>query len=262
MKDYYAALGVEKTASKDEIKKAYRTLSMKYHPDRNQGDKSFEDKFKEINEAYSILSDDSKRNDYDNPDPFAGMFKGFSGFGMRRQQPQKPDLDSPRDGKLIGVEVQIPLKIFIFGGEFKVKTSYQEGCEACNGKGFTEGTECDACHGYGYAEHVERRPGFMSTSMRPCPKCQAKGQVGTDTCAVCSGNGNVVVNDKEFEFNLPPGVGIGARFGLTGVGRAGLNGGRRGDVMIMITGIKGLDLNRLSSDKMELLKSILEEAGA
>ena len=261
MSDYYSTLGVERSASQEEIKKAYRKLSMEHHPDRNSGNKESEDKFKEISVAYATLSDDNKRREYDNPDPMRGMFGGFPGgfpgFGPR-QRPQKPDLNAPRDGNMLGIEAQIPLKIFIFGGKYKVNFSYYEGCEICGGKGFEHGTECDMCHGEGYFNHVERKPGFMSSSTQPCPKCQAKGLMGTDTCASCKGAGNVVVENKEFEFNIPPNATIGSRFALSGVGRAGLNGGRRGDVVIMVVGVAPPDLSKLTSGQMAELRFLLE----
>lgn len=260
MSDYYSTLGVERSASQDEIKKAYRKLSMQYHPDLNPDDKESEEKFKEISAAYSVLSDTNKRQEYDNPNPFGNMFNGFpgfGGFGGMRQRPQKPDLNSPRHGNPIGIEAHIPLSTFVFGGKFKTKVSYHEGCESCGGKGFEHGTECDLCHGNGYTEHVERRPGFVSSSMQPCPKCQAKGIMGTDRCPSCNGSGNVTVNDKEFEFDVSPGISIGSRFILRSVGRAGLNGGNRGDVILMVSGIESPDLNRLTSEQVENLKNLL-----
>lgn len=260
MSDHYSTLGVNRSASQDDIKKAYRKLSMKYHPDLNPDNKESEEKFKEISAAYSVLSDVGKRQEYDNPDPFGNMFNGFpgfGGFGGVRQKPQKPDLNSPRHGSLLGIESVIPLNIFIFGGEFKTKVSYYEGCETCGGKGFEHGTTCDFCNGDGYKEHVERRPGFVSTSMQPCPKCQAKGLMGTDTCTSCKGSGNVMVNDREFKFDIPAGVSLGSRFGLSGAGRAGLNGGNRGDVVLIVVGIEKPDLNRLTSEQIDSLKILL-----
>jgi molecular chaperone DnaJ len=259
--DYYSTLGVERSASQEEIKKAYRKLSMEHHPDHNSGNKESEDKFKEISVAYATLSDVNKRQEYDNPDPMRGMFGGFPGgfpgFGQR-QHSQKPDLNAPRDGSMLGIEAQIPLKIFIFGGKYKINFSYHEGCETCGGKGFEHGTECDMCHGEGYFNHVERRPGFMTSSTQPCPKCQARGIMGTDTCAHCKGSGNVTVENKEFEFNIPPNATIGSRFALSGVGRAGLNGGRRGDVVMMVVGVAPPDLSKLTSGQMAELRFLLE----
>ena len=258
MSDYYSILGVERSASQEDIKKAYRKLSMEHHPDRNSGNKESEDKFKEISVAYSTLSDVNKRKEYDNPNPFGNIFNGFPGFGGMRQRPQKPDLNSPRNGNVLGVESQIPLKIFIFGGKYKIKLSYYEGCDTCGGKGFEHGTECDYCHGDGYVQHIERGPGFASSSTQPCPKCQAKGIMGTDTCAVCKGSGNVSVEDKEFEFDIPPGARIGSRFILNRVGRTGLNGGSRGDVVMIIVGIEPPNITNLDNSQIAELRFLLE----
>jgi len=220
--NYYDLLGVKKEASAEEIKKAYRKLSMEYHPDHNPGDTVAESKFKEINEAYSTLSNLDKRREYDNPasfgfsgNSFEDMFAGFNG----PRQPRKPDLNRPVEGKFIGVETEIPVKTFIFGGIFKVKLSYTEGCVVCGGKGFTTGTECDLCHGHGYREYVANRPGFVSRSMQPCPKCHTRGIIATDTCGICNGSGNVGVRDKEFMFEVPPGSNLGSRIILNSAGR-------------------------------------------
>jgi molecular chaperone DnaJ len=259
--DYYSVLGVERSASQEEIKKAYRKLSMEHHPDRNSGNKASEDKFKEINEAYSTLSDVNKRREYDNPDPMRDMFGGFPGgfpgFGQR-QRPQKPDLNAPMDGGMLGVEARISLKIFIFGGKYKINLSYLEGCENCGGKGFEHGTECDMCHGEGYFNRVERRPGFVSSSIQPCPKCQSKGLIGIDTCLSCKGVGNTMVENKEFEFDIPPNATMGARFILNGVGRSGLNGGRKGDIVMMVVGVEPPNLNNLTSGQIAELRFLLE----
>lgn len=259
MTDHYATLGVNRKATKDEIKKAYRKLSMEHHPDKG-GDP---EKFKDINEAYSTLYDDEKRRQYDDPNPFERMFGGGfgggpAGFGFNRPRPRKPDLNAPRDGQFIGLEVELPLSVFLFGGTFPVKISYHEGCETCGGKGFEHGTECDLCNGEGYIEQVERRPGFVSSAMRPCQKCQAKGLMGTDTCTTCGGSGNILVHNKEFIFDVPAGASVGAKLIKNSAGRTGLNGGRRGDVGIMVTGITPPDLNKLTPEQVGELKSLLE----
>lgn len=253
MKDYYATLGVERAASRDEIKKAYRRLSMKHHPDKGGN----EDKFKDISEAYAILSNDEKRRQYDNPNPFKDMnFNGFSGF---RPRPKKPDINAPRDGQFIGVEVELSLSNFLFGGQFKVTLSYNESCRDCAGKGFDKGETCDHCNGEGYMQRVQRRPGLMSSSMHPCPKCGGIGVSATDRCQSCDGNGHHLVQNREFEFVLPPGTTIGSKHTLPGVGRAGVNGGKDGDVGIMIVGIKKPDLNKLTPNKLDKLKELLGE---
>jgi molecular chaperone DnaJ len=256
--NHYDILGVSNTATPEEIKKAYRKLSMEHHPDKG-GD---ENKFKEISAAYSILSNAEKRQEYDNPNPFGGsMGGGFPGgfpFGFERQRPRKPDLNAPRDGQFIGVESELPLKYFVFGGELKIKLSFHEGCSDCGGKGFSEGTGCEQCHGEGYIQQVEKRPGFITSAMRPCPICQGLGQVATNRCETCGGNGNHEVRDKEFSFHVPRGVGIGAKLVSSGTGRTGLNGGRDGDVGIMISNISPVHLNKLTPKQVEELNNLLE----
>lgn len=249
---HYDTLGVSAEATPEEIKKAYRKLSMKHHPDKG-GD---EEVFKKVADAYTVLSDPQKRQQYDNPNPFAGMMGGFSPFG--RQRPQKPDLDAPRDGKFLGVEVELPLKNYIFGGKFKLTLNYHEGCKSCGGKGFHSGTECQSCHGSGYVQKVDRRPGFMSHSTTPCPECNGLGQVSTDKCDICSGTGNRMVKDKEFEFDIPKEAFVGTKKILSGVGRAGLNGGRDGDVGIIVVGIKPVDVDKLTSEQQKDLKKLLK----
>jgi molecular chaperone DnaJ len=249
MSDHYTTLGLERNATKEEIKKAFRKLVMEHHPDKG-GD---ENKFKEINEAYSVLYNDEKRQQYDNPNPFGG-FTGFPGF---RQRPQKPDLNAPRDGQFIGVEAEIPLTVFIFGGPVEVKISYNESCSDCGGKGFDKGDTCSQCLGEGYVQHVQRRPGFMSTSMQPCPTCGGLGVTSTERCETCSGKGRNFIKDKEFKFELPAGSGPGSKHILSGVGRTGVNGGRNGDVGLMIVGIKAPNLNKLTPEKVEELKELL-----
>ena len=251
MKDYYATLGVDRSASPDDIKKAFRKLSMQHHPDKG-GDES---KFKEINEAYSVLYNEDKRRQYDNPNPFDNVFRGFGG----PPRPKKPDFNSPRDGQFIAVETTIPLKTFVFGGVHTVKLSYHEGCSTCSGKGFINGEHCSFCNGEGYVQQVQRRPGFMSSSMSPCPHCRGLGITGTDKCLDCKGAGNIYVADKEFSFDLQPGAGLGTKHILNGAGRTGLNGGRRGDVGIIVVGLKPVNLNKITSEKVEQLKTILEE---
>jgi molecular chaperone DnaJ len=230
---------------------------MKYHPDHNNGDAEAEAKFKEINEAYSVLSNPEKRRSYDNPNFFENLFRG-TGFGFERRRPQKPDLNAPRDGQMIIIEAELPLYNFVFGGTHKIDISYHEGCVDCGGKGFHDGTECDLCQGSGYIEQVERRPGFVSSSMRPCSKCNGLGQVATTPCNSCGGSGRKYVQRKEFKFDIPVGSGVGSKFVLRGAGRSGLNGGRNGDVVLVINNIKPPELNKLTSEQVESLKSVLE----
>ena len=262
MPNYYETLGVDREASQSEIKKAYRSLSMRHHPDHNQNNKESEDKFKEVNEAYSILSNEEKRNEYDNPNPFGNMFgaSGFNPFEHMRQRPRKPDFNAPKDGSFLGVEVIIPLKIFIFGGSHTITTEYRESCIGCNGKGFTvDDTKksCGACGGTGHVQHVQRNAGFQSMYTVPCVKCRGTGLENTSRCLICKGAGHVNVQNKEFLFEIPSGVGIGTKIILNSVGRIGINGGKTGDVGIMVVGIEPLDTSKLTSEQIEQLKSIV-----
>lgn len=259
MKDYYSILEVDKKASNEDIKKSYRRLSMKYHPDRNPDDKESEDKFKEISEAYSVLSNEQKRRDYDNPNPLGDGFSPFGGMNpfhnMRRN---RPDPNAPRAGSPLAVEAEIPLKTFVFGGNFRVTLNYEDSCLNCNGKGFSVSESCDFCNGEGFIQHTERRPGFVSNMTRPCPKCRGLGEVGKDNCEICNGAGTTHTS-KTFNFEIPPGSGPGSRFIERGSGRLGVNGGKNGDVVLVIGNIRPPVTDKLSSDKLEQLKALLEE---
>jgi molecular chaperone DnaJ len=258
--NYYETLGVDRNASQEEIKKAYRTLSKKHHPDVNNG--GTEEEFKKINEAYSVLGNEERRRNYDNPNPFGNVFGGagspFHGFGMNRPKPRKPDLNQPRDGKFLGIEVLLPLKTYLFGGKFKLTTNFIEGCTECGGKGFHTGDECSTCGGSGYVENVIERANFRSISHGPCPKCRGLGVEAKDSCQRCGGSGNFRIEGKEIFFDIPEGTGIGARFVKPGEGRAGLNGGRNGDIGIIIGGLQKPDTNKLSAEQIETLKELLD----
>lgn len=258
MTDYYAELGVDRQASKEDIKKAYRKLSKEYHPDHNPDNPEAESKFKNISEAYSVLSDDEKRRQYDNPNPYGDLFRNFGGFRPPGGPPRRPDINAPRDGKVIILEAAIPLKIFVFGGTYKATISFNEGCSDCGGKGFSGGAQCDNCHGAGIVQQVERRPGFVSSHTTACPKCRGLGQISDDRCEGCGGSGNRIVQDKEVFFDIPAGTKLGSRFLVSGEGRAGLNGGRNGDIVLVVSNIQPLALNKLTTEQLESLDSILE----
>lgn len=254
MKDYYAALGIERTASKEEVKKAFRKLSMEHHPDKG-GD---EEKFKEINEAYSILYDDEKRKTYDNPNPFNGRFGNGFDFFKGSGRPQRSDPFKPMDGSFITAEASIPLSLYLFGGKFTTSLSFHESCGSCGGKGFTESEECDLCKGVGFREQIIQRPGFVSRSTVGCSKCQGRGIIGTKGCEKCNSKGTLF-EEKEFIFDIPQNVSIGSKVILKEAGRAGINGGRRGDVGFIIAGLQKGTLNKLTPNKLEQLKNLLGE---
>ena len=250
--NHYETLGVDRSVTKEELKKKYRELSMKYHPDKNPDDPEAENKFKEINEAYSVLSDDEKRRQYDNPSPFPNGMP----FGFRPRQPRKPDVNAPQDGSLLGLEMRLPLKLFLFGGKMRTFLNYQEHCDTCGGKGFTESEECSTCNGFGRIERVEERPGFHSVHTMTCNDCGGMGVRGKNSCEDCKCNGRRFVQDKEFIFTVPENVEIGARLVIHGKGRVGINGGRNGDVVAVVVGV---DKQALTDSQRERLKEVLED---
>jgi len=256
--DYYNVLGLERSATKEEIKKQFRKLSMQYHPDKNPGDPGAENKFKELNEAYSVLSDDKKRAEYDNPvSGFFGSFNPFAGFGRNFHRPQQPNRKAPADGKLLSLASDLPLRLFLFGGQFKATISFHEGCELCDAKGFTEYETCPVCSGNGIIQRVESRPGFQSIHNMPCSDCGGSGMRAKNQCPNCKGTGNVLVENKEFVFNIPEDIKVGQRLILNGVGRSGINGGRRGDVVLFIDGI---DKSSISEEQRQKIKEALDNA--
>lgn len=259
MSNHYETLGVNRNASDSEIKKAYRKLANEYHPDHG-GD---EDKFKELNEAYSTLSDPQKRQEYDNPSPFGNVFgaTGSPFAGFRPRPPRRPpDLNRPADGKFLGVEVVLPMKTYIFGGTFKLTTNFKESCVDCGGKGFTTSESCSHCNGTGFIENVVQRNNFRSISSGPCPHCRGLGVTPTDECESCEGSGTNQVMGREIMFDIPPGTPVGSKFIRSGEGRVGINGGRQGDVGIIIGGITKPDVNKLSEEQVETLKELLDNA--
>ena len=247
-RDYYEVLGVQKGAGQDEIKKAYHKLAKQYHPDLHPGDKEAEQKFKEVNEAYEVLSDEQKRAKYDRfghagVDPNygaggpggAGGFGGFSdlgdifesffggGFGgsTRRANP-----NAPRRGSDIRTSIVLDFMEACHGCTKTVTINRQENCSACHGTGCAAGKSpqtCPDCHGTGQVQYVQRTPlGSMSTS-RPCPKCGGKGQIINDPCAKCGGTGRENVR-KTIQVNVPAGIDDGQTLAVRGQGNAGSNG--------------------------------------
>jgi molecular chaperone DnaJ len=260
--DYYAILGVSKTATEDEIKKAYRKLARKYHPDVNPGDKSAEDKFKEISEAYGVLSDAEKRKQYDSlghdafkngghgydfsganfediknhfgggfdmNDIFGNMFGGGFGGGRRSRS------DAPVQGEDINLTVQIPFKDAIFGNEYEISVNHTEKCASCNGKGGDRIT-CPTCNGSG--QSMSQKGGMFSIST--CPTCKGHGQISKNVCSVCKGSGYKNVQEK-IKVRIPKGVDKNSKIRVAGKGNAGRNGGSQGDLYI-ITNVQDHDV--------------------
>ena len=261
-RDYYEVLGVSKGASDDEIKKAYRKLAKKYHPDMNPGDKEAEAKFKEVNEAYSILSDSDKRARYDQfghagvdpnygaggpgggfggfdmgdidlGDIFGSFFGGgFGGFGggssARRNGPQK--------GESLRASLTISFEEAAFGCEKEINLTRTEQCEACHGSGAEPGTTaetCPDCRGTGVVRVQQRTGGFAFSSTAPCTRCRGTGKIIHTPCKACGGNGSVK-KTKRVTVSIPAGIDEGQAVSLRGQGNAGKNGGPAGDLIVGI----------------------------
>ena len=264
-RDYYEVLGVSKTATDEEIKKAYRKLALKYHPDYNPGDKSAEEKFKEINEAHEVLSDPEKRKRYDQfgfagVDPnyaasqgagaggFGGGFGGVDlgdifgdifggGFGGFAGSSARSNPNAPRKGQDIRVRITLSFDEAVHGCKKNITITRQQTCTECNGTGAAPGTSpevCPDCNGRGYTIQQQRTPFGVMQSQQPCTRCGGKGKLIKTPCKVCHGSGRVATK-KTLEVNIPKGIDDDQSFALRGMGDAGSNGGPAGDVIVMVT---------------------------
>ncbi len=255
--DYYELLGASRDASADDLKKAYRKLAMKYHPDKNPGDKEAEHKFKEINEAYDVLRDDERRAAYDRfghaafeqggmgggpggfgfdftagfGDIFEEMFGEILGGGGRRSGGGR-ERAAPR-GADLRYDLSISLEEAFKGCEKTIKVASLVACETCNGSGCAAGTSPSTCQMCAGAGRVRVQQGFFTVE-RTCPSCQGTGQVIKDACKSCLGVGRVR-RERTLSVTIPPGVENGTRVRLTGEGEAGMRGGRPGDLYVMLS---------------------------
>ncbi|MBA2847692.1 molecular chaperone DnaJ [Thermosulfuriphilus ammonigenes] len=249
-KDYYQILGVARDASAEEIKKAYRRLALKYHPDRNPGDKEAEERFKEASEAYEVLSDPEKRAIYDRFghqglsgqgyktgfDDFQDIFSTFSdlfeeffgfssGFGRRESS-------RPRPGADLRYDLSIDLEEAAKGKEIEIEFTRLEACNTCGGTGLRPGGQrayCPVCQGRGQVVHSE---GFFRISST-CPHCRGAGTINADPCPDCAGQGRLR-RKRRLTVDIPPGVDTGTRLRIKREGEAGINGGPPGDLYVVI----------------------------
>ena len=264
-KDYYELLGVSKTASADEMKKAYRKLAMQHHPDRNPGDKKAEEKFKEISHAYDVLSDEQKRAAYDRyghdafnqggmgnagggagpggagfdfSGSFADIFEDLFGMGGA-QGGRRQGGNAAAQGADLRYNMNITLEEAFKGKQETIKITTSVACESCHGSGGEKGTKpitCSTCNGHG---RVRATQGFFTVE-RVCHTCQGLGKVIKDPCRTCAGSGRTR-KEKTLAVNVPAGVEEGTRIRLTGEGEVGMRGGPAGDLYIFI-GVKPHDI--------------------
>ncbi|MBQ9841888.1 MAG: molecular chaperone DnaJ [Clostridia bacterium] len=260
-RDYYEVLGVNKGASDDEIKKAYRKMAKEYHPDLHPGDKVAEAKFKEVGEAYEVLSDPQKKSRYDQfghagvdpnfgggpgaggwggvdvdfgdiGDIFSSIFGGGFGGGTRRQNP-----NAPRQGSDVGASVFISFEEAAKGCKKKVKVERVTTCSDCSGSGARRGTSpttCPVCGGSGMVNHQQRTPFGVMQTQSPCSRCQGRGRIIENPCPTCSGQGRVR-KSGEVGINIPAGIDDGQVITIPGHGNAGVNGGPAGDLQVQVT---------------------------
>ncbi len=255
-RDYYEVLGVAKGASKDEIKKAYRQLARKYHPDVSK-DADSENKFKEINEAYEVLADEQKRSVYDrfghaglgNAGGFGGQYTDFSGGGFRDPfeifeevfgglggfgggRTRRQGRTAARRGADLRYEMTLEFDEAVFGVEKEIDVPRQETCGTCQGNGVEPGSSpirCPECNGTG---EIRRQAGFF-INISTCPRCQGRGEIITNPCQECRGQGRIT-KTRHLSVKVPAGVDNGTQIRLSGEGQSGLNGGPPGNLYVVI----------------------------
>ena len=256
-RDYYEVLGTQKGASAEEIKKAYRKMAMKYHPDRNPGDKEAEEKFKEAAEAYEVLSDDDKRARYDQygfagVDPnfgagqggYGGGFGGFGDFGdlgdifgsfFGGGASARANPNAPRRGENVGARLDLTFEEAAFGCEKEVAVPRIENCGSCNGSGSADGaTEtCSYCRGAGQVRTSQNFMGMQMQSTSVCPQCNGKGKIVKNPCTTCRGKGKVRRTQK-IKVKIPSGIDGGQSVRVRNEGNVGTNGGPNGDLLVEI----------------------------
>jgi len=259
-RDYYEVLGISKSASEDEIKSAYRKMAKKYHPDLHPGDKDAETNFKEVSEAYEVLSDSAKKQQYDNfghsafengggggayssgggfggfsgfEDIFENLFSGFGGFSSQRSG---YGANTARAGRDLQYGVTITLNEAAFGVEKNISILRDEKCKACGGTGAKDKSKiktCSACHGSGQIRHQVNTIFGRSISTKPCDVCKGTGKNIEEHCKECKGRGTIK-KKVTLKVNIPAGIDSGQAITLRGEGEPGANGGPKGDLYVVV----------------------------
>ena len=244
-KDYYSILGVSKNASADEIKRAYKNLAKKYHPDLNK-EKGAEEKFKEVNEAYRILGDEKAKSQYDNfgtteeqfsgfqagnfgfdfGDLFDNIFEGFE-FGPRGRR------RGPRRGNDLSYQIEIDLEEAAFGTEKKISFDKYEMCSHCKGLGGTKVEQCSSCHGTGYVQNTKRTFFGVFSTTANCSKCNGQGAVVKDRCKFCGGEGKII-KEKTIRVKIPAGIESGTSIRISSEGEIGERNAPPGDLYVLV----------------------------
>ena len=270
-RDYYEVLGVSKEATKDEIKKAYRKQALKFHPDKNPGDKKSEDNFKEAAEAYEVLSNDEKKTRYDRyghaamgsngggfsgqgmtmddifssfGDIFGDAFGGFGGFGGGRRG------RSVNKGSNLRVKVKLTLQEIAAGAEKKIKVNKYDTCDSCGGTGAANASSlstCSTCHGSGQVTRLTNTLLGQMQTTSICPSCGGEGKIITKKCTTCYGEG-IVQKEDIIKINIPAGVGKGMQMTVGGKGNAPRRGGMNGDLLVVIDEEEHPELIREGND--------------
>ena len=281
-RDYYEVLGVSKTASDDEIKKAFRTLAKKYHPDMHPGDKECEEKFKEAQEAYAVLSDAEKRKQYDQfghaafdgtgggaggfdfsgmdmGDIFGDLFGDFFGGGSRRRTN-----DGPMKGSNLRTSVRITFEEAIFGCEKEIEMVLKDECHTCHGTGAKPGTTpetCPKCGGKGKVVFTQQS--FFGTvqNVQTCPDCGGSGKIIKDKCPDCRGTG-YIASKKKIQVSIPAGIDTGQSVRIREKGEPGINGGPRGDLLVEVVvsrhpSLQRQDMNIYSTAQISFAQAAL-----
>ena len=281
-RDYYEVLGVSKTASDDEIKKAFRTLAKKYHPDMHPGDKECEEKFKEAQEAYAVLSDAEKRKQYDQfghaafdgtgggaggfdfsgmdmGDIFGDLFGDFFGGGSRRRTN-----DGPMKGSNLRTSVRITFEEAIFGCEKEIEMVLKDECHTCHGTGAKPGTTpetCPKCGGKGKVVFTQQS--FFGTvqNVQTCPDCGGSGKIIKDKCPDCRGTG-YIASQKKIQVSIPAGIDNGQSVRIREKGEPGINGGPRGDLLVEVVvsrhpSLQRQDMNIYSTAQISFAQAAL-----